>query len=354
MLDIFRDFSRRYLSDPQAIMLAVLVVTGFAIVLLFGRMLLPVIASLVIAYLLDDLAVMVERFGASRMQAVWLVFLLFIATFVFVIIGLVPLLSIQVSNLVGELPQMMSRGQELLLTLPNKYAFVSEEQVQEVITTVKRQIGALGQNALSFSVARIPGAITTIVYLVMMPLLVFFFLKDKEKIIAWLKTFLPGDRRLMYGVWREMDHQIGNYVRGKFWEMLVVGGASAIVFGFMGLNYAILLAVLVGLSVIVPYVGAVVVTIPVVLIAFFQWGLTPQFGYLVLAYTIIQGLDGTVLVPLLFSEVVNLHPIAIIVAVLVFGGWWGFWGVFFAIPLASLVQVLINSWPRPAVSESGS
>lgn len=63
-------------------------------------------------------------------------------------------------------------------------------------------------------------------------------------------------------------------------------------------------------------------------------------------YSVIQALDGNVLVPLLFSEAVNLHPIAIILSVLVFGGLWGFWGVFFAIPLATLVKALYNAWPR--------
>jgi len=87
------------------------------------------------------------------------------------------------------------------------------------------------------------------------------------------------------------------------------------------------------------------VTIPVAMIAFFQWGWGPEFAYLMLAYGIIQALDGNVVVPLLFSEAVNLHPVAIIVAVLVFGGFWGFWGVFFAIPLATLVKAVLNAWP---------
>lgn len=68
--------------------------------------------------------------------------------------------------------------------------------------------------------------------------------------------------------------------------------------------------------------------------------------YLMIAYGIIQALDGNVLVPLLFSEAVNLHPVAIIVAVLVFGGLWGFWGVFFAIPLATLIKAILNAWPK--------
>jgi putative permease len=178
---------------------------------------------------------------------------------------------------------------------------------------------------------------------------VFFLLMDKRKILDWLSDLLPPTRALATRVWREMDRQIGNYVRGKLAEIVIVGDVTYVAFALMGLKYAVLLAVLVGLSVIVPYIGAVAVTVPVLLIAFFQWGWGPDFAYIMLAYTVIQVLDGYVLVPLLFSEAVNLHPIAIIVAILLFGGIWGFWGVFFAIPLATLVKVLITAWPRARV-----
>ena len=93
-------------------------------------------------------------------------------------------------------------------------------------------------------------------------------------------------------------------------------------------------------------VGATVVTFPVVMVAWFQWGWGPDFIWVTVAYLVIQALDGNVLVPLLFGEVVNLHPIAIIVAILVFGGLWGFWGVFFAIPLATLVNAVLRAWPK--------
>jgi putative permease len=142
-----------------------------------------------------------------------------------------------------------------------------------------------------------------------------------------------------------MDGQIGNYVRGKSNEILIVGSVSYTVFIILGLNYASLLAMIVGLSVLIPYIGAAVVTLPIAFVGYFQWGLEPDFVWLMVSYGIIQFLDGNVLVPVLFSEAVNLHPVAIIVAILVFGGLWGFWGVFFAIPLATLVKALINVWP---------
>jgi putative permease len=101
---------------------------------------------------------------------------------------------------------------------------------------------------------------------------------------------------------------------------------------------------------LIPYVGFIVTTIPVVLVGYFQWGgdggVTGQFAMMLYTYLMVQFIDGNILVPILFSEVVNLHPIAIIIAILFFGSIWGFWGVFFAIPLATLVNAIINAWPR--------
>ena len=155
-------------------------------------------------------------------------------------------------------------------------------------------------------------------------------------------------------VWSEVNDQIGNYVRGKVAEILIVGVATYIAFAIMDLNYALLLSVLVGFSVLIPYIGAAVVTLPVAMIGYFQWGFEAQLWYMLLAHGIIQALDGNILVPILFSEAVNLHPVAIISAVLLFGGIWGFWGVFFAIPLATLVKAVISAWQDNAAEEDSA
>jgi putative permease len=143
-------------------------------------------------------------------------------------------------------------------------------------------------------------------------------------------------------------------VRGKAVEIIIVGSVTFITFSLMGLQYAALLATLVGFSVLIPYIGAAVVTLPVAILAFFQFGWGWDFGSVIIAYGIIQAIDGNLLVPLLFSEVVNLHPIAIIVAILIFGGLWGFWGVFFAIPLATVVNAILRAWPVAAEQKTAT
>jgi putative permease len=309
-------------------------------------MLAPLLASVVIAYLLEAVVAMLEARKLPRFAAVLIVFVIFVVVSLFLLLWLVPVLSGQVTQLVQELPRQIDVGQQLLMRLPEQYPqLVSEEQVKEIMTSIRGEIAALGQSLLSLSLASIPGLIALVIYLILVPLMVFFFLKDKQLILGWIGAYLPQQRGLATKVWTEMDQQIGNYVRGKFVEILIVGITSYLVFLLMGLNYAALLGALVGLSVIIPYIGAAVVTIPVAMIAFFQWGWGSEFAYLMLAYGVIQALDGNVVVPLLFSEAVNLHPVAIIVAVLLFGGLWGFWGVFFAIPLATLVKAVLSAWP---------
>jgi putative permease len=307
----------------------------------------PVLAGIVIAYLLDGPVTKLSSLGVPRLIGTSITVSLFMAFILVLTFGLMPLMSAQVTQLVRELPQMIGRGRELLMQLPEQYPqFVSERQVEELISAIGGEIAGLGQKVVSMSLSSVVGFITFLVYLILVPLMVFFFLKDKELIIRWATNLLPERRGLANEVWRELNFKIAAYVRGKFIEILIIWAMCYIAFTILGLQYAMLLAFLVGLSVIIPYVGATVVTIPVALIGYFQWGWSSEFLWLIAVYGAIQFFDGNLLVPLLFSEVVNLHPVAIIVAVLFFGGLWGLWGVFFAIPLATLIQAVLKVWPR--------
>ncbi|GAB6048778.1 AI-2E family transporter [Methyloparacoccus murrellii] len=347
ILDWISDWTRRILPNPQAVSFAIFLIVISLLVISLGQMLMPVLAAGVIAYLLEGIVMQGVRRRVPRFAAVLVVYVLFLAFVAFLLVALLPSLYQQTMQLLQQLPGWVTRGQVLVMELPAKYPdFITEEQLYEVMATLRRELLGWGQSMLTYSYASLVSIITLIVYLILLPLLVFFFLKDKDRILGWLEQYLPSDRYLSHKVWREVDMQIGNYVRGKFFEVVVLFLVSFVVFELMRLNYALLLSVLIGLSVIIPYVGATLVTFPVVLVAFFQWGLTDEFGYLILAYSIIQAMDAVFLVPLLFSEVVNLHPVAIIVAILFFGGLWGFWGVFFAIPLATLVNAVLNAWPR--------
>jgi putative permease len=346
-MEVIRDWFKRNMADPQVAILTSFLVVGTLVILFMGRILAPVLASVVLAYLMEGIIHALEKRRVPRLPAVLLVFSLFMAFLLVVLFGLVPMLSRQVVQMVQELPKMIAWAQKELLHLPERYPeFVSGEQLAGLFDVLGRELARWGQQVVSISMASLRGVLSVLVYVVLMPLLVFFFLKDKQKIIGWFGGLLPEDRRLTTEVWRDVDRQIGNYIRGKFWEILIVWAVTSWTFHLLGLDYAMLIGFFVGLSVLIPYVGATVMTLPVALMAYFQFEMTAGFLYVVVAYLVIQLLDGNLLAPLLLSGVVHLHPVAIIVAILVFGGIWGFWGVFFAIPLATLVQAVLRAWPR--------
>lgn len=232
------------------------------------------------------------------------------------------------------------------MLLPEYYpSLFTEQQVDELVRSARGEFAALGQTILSYGIASIPRVVSLIIFVVLVPILVFFVLKDRDELIRWTTNFLPRNRPLMIKIWQEMDLQLSNYILGKVLEIFVVGSATYLVFRIIGIDYTMLLSVLVGLSVVIPYIGATVVTIPVLAVSYVQWGISGEFYTVAIAYMIIQIVDGNVLAPIIFSETNSLHPIAVIAAVLVFGSIWGIAGVFFAIPLATFVKAIINAWP---------
>jgi|TARA_B100001540_G_scaffold317737_1_gene352506 putative permease len=343
MLDFFNKFFDRFFSNEESVYFAILLITSFIFILLFGDVLLPVIISLVLAFLLNGLMGTLVSFNLSRRISLSLTLLVFFGFYLSLFMAL-PSLGSEINNLLQNLPNIIASFQERLSSMNN---YFSEEDIELIFSNLSSQISSLLSSALGQLAGTVSLMFNAILYAIMIPLMVFFFLKDKEELIPLASTVLPKENDFMKTVFTEMNGQLFNYVTGKFIEMLIVASISYILFASLGLPYAVLIAILVGLSVIIPIFGAILVTIPVVLVGLYEWGLTQNFYWLLGLYLAIQMLDGNVLVPLLFSNRNNLHPVVIIISVLFFGGIWGFWGLFFAIPLATFIKAIINSWPEP-------
>lgn len=346
-MQVIKQWIEKYFSEPEAIFLTVILLVAVAIFAVFGNILVPIIASIVIAYILIGLVDFFVRCKCPYLLAVIIVYLLFIGAFLLFFIWLLPLLFQQLSGLFMEIPRMLGQGQKYLINLQVQHPEIfSAAQLKTILMELSHYLTGAGQILLSFSLASISNVITAVIYLVLVPLLTFFFLKDRNTIITWAKKFLPQEHKTIVRICHEINAKIGDYIHGKLIELLIVAVVSIIVFTILGLNYAVLLGVGVGVSVLIPYVGIIIITIPVVIIGFLAWGFSPHFLYLLIVYAVIATLDANILVPILFSEKMQLHPIVIVLAVLVFGSLWGFWGVFFSIPLATLVDVLMREWPR--------
>jgi len=348
MLGVLGNWYKRKFSDPNSLMLLLLILFSFAIFYIFGGILMPVIVAIVIAYLLDVPVSRLESLGIRRSLASTFTLVIFIFACFVTAVALLPIISKQSVNLIREIPNIWDSMQQWLTTLPEKYPSVIEvTYIQSMLEGVNERLVGFGEQVLSASFSSLGNIAAIVIYIVLVPLMVFFMLNDKRMFIQSLSKVLPKERVLITQVGAEMNTQIANYIRGKVIEILIVGAVSSIAFIILDLRFALLLGVLVGVSVLIPFIGAAVITIPVAIVALFQFGFSAEFGYVMVVYLVIQILDGNVLVPILFSEAVNLHPLYIIVAVLLFGGIWGFWGVFFAIPLATLVKAIIAAWSAP-------
>lgn len=346
MLDMLMQWYRRRFSDPEAIALLVILVAGFGILFFFHSLLAPLLVAIVLAFLLEWPTVRLERIGCSRTLAATLVLVLFIGIVLVMAFVVIPVAWQQGIYLIRDMPGMLNKLSDFAATLPKRYpALMDAGIIDAMAENMRARMTVVGDSVVKFSLASLVGLLTLAIYLILVPLMVFFLVKDKEQMLSAVRRVLPRNRGLAGQVWTEMNQQITNYIRGKVLEMVVVGVVTWIGFRIFGLNYSLLLAVLVGLSVLIPYIGAFMVTIPVVCVALFQFGMGTEFWSCFAVYLIIQALDGNLLVPVLFSEAVNLHPLVIILSVVIFGGLWGFWGVFFAIPLATLIKAVVHAWP---------
>lgn len=347
MLDLLLSWYRRRFADPQAVALLAILIVGFSIIYFFHSILAPLLIAIVLAYLLEWPTNKLVQIGLSRTLAVITVLILFGGIVALCLLIIVPTVWQQSVNFISDLPFMLSRFHNYALALPERYPTIIDASLLDIMSeNLRAKFLTMGESVFKFSMASLVGLLTLSLYLILIPLIIFFLLKDKKQMHRAILRILPKNRSLAGVVWLEMNQQITNYIRGKVVEILVVSVATYLVFLICGLKYSLLLALLVGLSVLIPYIGAVLVTIPVILVALFQWGLAGDFWAFFIAYMVVQGLDSNVLVPVLFSEAVNLHPLVIILSVLIFGGLWGFWGVFFAIPLATLIKAVIHVWPE--------
>ena len=343
MQSLLNKFIKRFFSNEESVYFAILLVFSFLFVIFFGNVLLPVIISIVIAFLLNGLMTTLIKFNMSQRLSLLVTLIVFFGCYFSLFLAL-PSIGTEINNLLQNLPSIVSSFQQTLVEMNN---YFSEEDLDLIFANLSNQINTLLSSALGQLAGTISLMFNAILYAIMIPLMVFFFLKDKKELLPIASFVLPKENGFMQSVFSEMNDQLFNYVTGKFLEMIIVASASYALFALLGLPYAVLTAILVGLSVIIPIFGAILVTIPVVLIGLYEWGITENFYWLLGLYLLIQILDGNVLVPILFSTRNNLHPAVIIVAILFFGGIWGFWGLFFAIPLATFIKAIINSWPEP-------
>ena len=347
MLEEINNLFRKIFSNEETLVFGMLLTVAFLILFFLGNILTPFLISIIFAYLLVGMQKRLEDYGFNSTIALILTYSFFLLLGIALMVWLGPLVYQQLQSLILEIPRWVNAFMIFAQNVPEKYPdLVSSDQITAFLQSLSGQITAISQDFLKASIAGIQNTVTIAINLILLPILVFFFLFDREPIISGFLNILPKERAMLKKVWIEMDGQLSNYARGKAIEIVIVGLTAAILFMYFGLEYIALLSVFVGFSVLIPFLGAFIVTLPVAAVGLLQFGLSFDFWFLMGAYLVLQILDGYLLVPILFSDAVKLHPVIIMLAVFVFGGMFGFWGVFFAIPIATLIKAIWNSWPE--------
>ena len=229
-IDVLGRWVNRYFSRPDAIFLVAAILAVSAVLYVLAGALAPVLTGLVIAFLLQGLVERLESIGCHRLLAIVIAMVVLIGSVFAIVLLVVPLVWQQASSLLALAPSVIGMLRDGLSGLAARFPeFITEEQILGVVNESSKELGNLSAFLLESAFSQVFSLFGLLIYLVLVPISVFFLLKDKETLMAHVLSLLPKDRPLLDAVGLEMNAQLGNYVRGKAIEILVVGAVSFII-----------------------------------------------------------------------------------------------------------------------------
>ncbi len=321
-------------------------VAGILMLWVLREILLPFVAGMALAYLLDPLANRLERIGVNRLAASLVIIGTVVLAFVILILIFVPLLTSQFGAFIEKLPGYVSRIQTLAMD-PNREwlrKFVGEGVVDAQIGDLVKQGATWGATFLKSLWSGGQALISIFSLIVVTPVVAFYLLYDWNRMVATVDNWIPlHQRETVHSLAREMDSAIAGFVRGQTAVCLILGSFYAVALTLSGLNFGLLIGLASGIITFVPYVGSMTGLVLAAGVAIAQFW--PEYTPIVIVLVIFfvgQFLEGYVLAPKLVGESVGLHPVWLMFALFAFGYLFGFVGLLIAVPLAAVIGVLIR------------
>jgi putative permease len=318
------------------IAIIVLVVIGWLIYSL-STIITILLLSALIAYLLDPVASYLEAKGMSRVYATIIIFLLFFITIGITSWTLLP-------GLLGELYTLQqslsledtsSLSKKVETFIGTNLSFINVENL-EIEEKIRNALSLLTDELLTI----LANLLSIISFVVIIPFVVFFLLKDGRKMKKAFVHFVPNRYfEMTLNVLHKIDQQLGWYLRGQFTEAFVVGLLSVIALWLLDVQYFIIIGIFAGLANLIPYVGPVAGAIPAIVVTLVNGSEPVKVLYIVVAFALVQLIDNVVLQPMVLSKSVNLHPLIIVFAVLIGGQFFGLLGMLLAVPAAGIIKV---------------
>ncbi len=308
----------------------------------------PFIIAGIIAYAFNPVVKFFTKFRLTRTQAVAGLFLTLMILLVLFTISIFPRLAYEVGELSKQLPvysrqwyEFVSNWYESQLAsysiLPDSFSPITDYFNLEMNAITDWLMGS-GQ----WLVTGVSTVASSIVTLITVPVLAFYFLKDADKITVFARKTVPPDSRpWVFPLARQIDKVLGGFIRGQLLVALFVVFLSGAALLIIGIDYAIILSVFAGFMNIIPYLGPIIGAVPAVFITLFT---SPsKTVWVILAFVIIQQLETNLIMPKIVGEQVGLHPALVILALLVGGAVWGLLGLIIVVPIAGIFQVIVKA-----------
>ncbi|MEA3186762.1 MAG: hypothetical protein QOD99_592 [Chthoniobacter sp.] len=328
-------------------------------------LLIPVAVAAIFAYLLDPVVERITRFGITRTKAVLYVFAIVFLPLVAIITWVTPQIYHQSIDLGEKFPGLIDNARTHLLEAAQKYqakyaenAYV-QQMIQEAIAWTQLQLPTLPGKVWNFITGSIEGFLGVFGFLIGMmvvPIYLFFFLRDAATISRRWSDYLPlrssDFKDEVVACLTEINRYLIAFFRGQILVTMIDGTLIGLALLFMGLNFALLIGLLVMVLQLIPYVGILLCWVPAVLIAIAQFGDWQHPLIVTAIFIFMVQLDGWFIAPRIVGEAVGLHPMTIIVSVI---GWslliGGLLGALLAVPLTATLKVLLKRyvWERSLV-----
>ena len=260
MFDYLKGFFRNYFYEEEQFAALFLLIIAGVLLYFVGSTITPIFVSILIAYLLNGVMNFFEGKNYSKKIAFYFSFTIFLV-FYFIVLVSLPYVTGQIASLLNELPAIVAFVENLFDNLMTRYPnFFTTEQVEEIFASSTSFIPSIAEQVLIQLNTGFSAIMNALIFLILTPILVFFFLKDKSEMLSYVTYFLPNKRILLSQIWNDLNTQLFGYVRGKALEMLIVGSVTTLAFLILGVNYSVILGILVGMSVLIPLFGAILVT----------------------------------------------------------------------------------------------
>lgn len=325
----------------------VLLVVFVGLVYVLNSVLMPFIASMVLAYLADPLSNYFQRLGMRRTLAVCLVFLILLIVLTASLLILIPLIVQQIKQLGDAVPGIFSWVENVLAPQVQEWTGYDLRgeltNVREVLVENWRDAGGYLAQALGHIGRSGMAFMTWITYIALIPVVTFYLLLDWNRMLSNIASLVPRQWASdTFRLARRCDEVLSSFLRGQLLVMLCLGVIYATGLTLMGLNFGLLIGFVAGLVSFVPFLGFIVGIAVALIVALFQYGTWWAILGVIMVFSIGQAAESVILQPKLLGDKIGLHPVAVIFAVLAGGNLFGFTGVLLALPVAAVFMVLLR------------